>query len=308
MLDDQEPFTKFEPGQLITAEAMNAMQGKMRAEIASQITEALAALVEIDKSKDSDALDGLTAEDLLQKFLEQAMQQFPSHTGYRKLFKVLELNERNMIAHDLKLCPLVDLYELMAFPVLCANDDDTNVRPVRFFLHHTNESRQQYKGSVIVDSELERGDPHYRMPLAGLLDYLGVAYNDETSLGDLETELWKAMFAPPNDPFDNSDYCHSPWFERCCREERTVGSLKSKGDWNDLWCKFKPIKTVNPPADRISDDGNTESVRHPRGVQVDHHDFDQLSLTLKEEIVSPIGTGNDAGEPQPLHLMVLLKV
>lgn len=307
MLDDTEPFTKFEPGQLITAEAMNAMQGKMRAEIASQIVEALAALVEIDKAKDSDALDGLTAEDLLKKFLEQAMQQFPSHTGYRKLFKVLEHDERNVIEHELKLCPLVDLYEMKPFQVVCAHDDDQHLEDVRFYLYHSSERRLRFEGASV---EIEAsGEPPHRLPLEGLLDYLGVEYSDETGLGDLETELWKAMFAPPNDVFD--DVCHSPWYERCCREERTVGSLKSKGDWDDLWCKFWPCKTVNPPADRIGDDGTViETVRHPRGILVEHHDFDRLSLTLKEEILPPVDPNAPdlEREPQPLCVMVLLKV
>lgn len=298
MLDDHEPFTTFEPGQLITAEAMNAMQAKMRAEIAIKIAEALAALTEIDNARDSDALGGYSAEDLLAKFLEQAMQQFPSHTGYRKLFKVLEFDERNLIEHELKLCPLVDLYELKSFEVICAHDDDKHRERVRFFLYHTSEKKLRHE-DVTVEIEAT-GEPPFSIPLAELLDYLNVEYTDESSLGDLETEFWKAMFAPPNDAFDPADYCHSPWFERCCREERTVGSLKAKGDWDDLKLKMRPCKTVNPPADR---DG-ADSVRIPRGILVEHHDFDSLSLTLKEQIFGP--DGNDDG--QPMCVMALLKV
>ncbi|MBW4710447.1 hypothetical protein KX928_21870 [Roseobacter sp. YSTF-M11] len=297
MLDEEEPFTTFEPGQLITAESMNAMQSKMRAEIAKKIAEALAALTEIDKAKDSDALEGSSAEDLLAKFLEQAMQQFPTHTGYRKLFKVLEFDERNLIDHQLKLCPLVDLYELKSFEVICAHDDDKHREEVRFFLYHTSEKKLRHD-DVTVEIEAT-GETPFRIPLAELLDYLDVEYTDDSSLGDLETELWTAMFAAPNDSFDPADYCHSPWYERCCREERTVGSLKAKGDWDELWLKMRPCKTVNPPADR----DEAESVRLPRGILVEHHDFDQLSLTLKEPIFGPNGD-----EARPMCVMVLLKV
>ncbi len=298
MLEDQKPFTVFEPGQLITAEAMNAMQAMMRAEIGSQISKALEALTEIDKAKDSDALGGDSPEDLLKKFLEKAMQQFPSHTGYMKLFKVLEFDERNLIEHELKLCPLVDLYELKSFDVVCAHDDDKHNERVRFFLYHTSEKKIR-NDDVTIEIETT-GEPPFSIPLSELLDYLNVEYTDESSLGDLETEFWKAMFAPPNDAFDPADYCHSPWFERCCREERTVGSIKAKGDWDDLKVKIQPCKTVNPPADTPGND----SVRLPRGILVEHHDFDRLSLTLKEAIIGP-----DGDEARlPLCVMALLKV
>lgn len=308
MLDDNKPFTTFEPGQLITAEAMNTMQTRMRAEITAKIAEALAALTEIDKSKDSDALGGESAEDLLKKFLEQAMQTFPQEHGYRKLFKVLEHDQPNLVDHALKLCPLVDLYELLSFQVVCAHDDDKHVENVRFFLYHSSEKKIRHSNTTI-DIE-PTGETPFRMPLPALLDYLGVQYTDDSSLGDLETELWKAMFAAPNDQFDPAEYCHSPWYERCCREERTVGSLKSKGDWDDLWMKMVPVKSVNPPNDRVLDNGLTETVRQPRGILVEHHDFDRLSLTLKERIQSPINDDNpDADrEPQPICVMALLKV
>ncbi|MBO9402628.1 hypothetical protein [Shimia sp. R9_3] len=299
---DNDPFTTFEPGQIISAAAMNAMQSKMRAEIHKQIAEALAALTEVDLSKDSNALEGHSAQDLLSKFLEQAMQKFPGHTGYRKLFKVLEFDEPNLVEHELKLCPLVDLYELKSFEVICADDDDKRRGEARFFLYHTSEKRISMEGpngTVTVDIE-ERGETPFSIPVSEILDYLGVEYTDDTSLGDLETELWKAMFAPPNDPFDPSDYCHSPWYERCCREERTVGSLKAKGDWDDLKLKMIPCKVVNPaPLER--DDSSSE--RRPPNILVAHHDFDRLSLVLRERIFI-----NDNQQLANVCLMVLLKV
>jgi hypothetical protein len=303
MLDDNtDPYTVFEPGQLITAEAMNAMQGKMRADIHAQIAEALAALTEIDKSKDSDALEGQSAKDLLSKFLEQAMSKFPGHDGYRKLFKYCEFDEPNLVEHELKACPLVDLYELKDFEVICADDDDKRFGRARFFLYHTSERRitmEGPNGTQSVDIE-ERGETPFSIPMAQMLDHLGVEYTDETSLGDLETELWKAMFAPPNDQFDPSDYCHSPWYERCCREERTVGSLKAKGDWDELKLKMIPCKIVNPA---FQEDEETSTDRRPANILVAHHDFDRLSLVLRERRRDEAGNSIDS-----VCLMVLLKV
>ena len=294
MPENNEPFTTFEPGQLITAAAINAMQAKMRAEIAVKIAEAIAALTEIQKSKDSDALGGKTAEELLKKFLEEAMQQFPSHTGYRRYIKVLVPNEPNLIEHDLKLHPLVDLYELLSFPVICAHDDDRESTRVRFFLYHTSERRiRDDNESANIE---ESGQTPFRILVGDMLDYLGVEYNEETSLGDLETELWSAMFASPNDQPDSTDYCHSPWYERCCRENKTVGNLKARGDWDELWLKMRPAKTVNP---QTSPAGEDEMARLPRNILVEQHDFDRLSLTLREE---------PNREPQAACIMALLKV
>ena len=78
-----------------------------------------------------------------------------------------------------------------------------------------------------------------------MLARYNVEYNDGSSVGEIETEFWDALFAAPNDTFDDNQYTHSPWFDRCCREERTVKSLKQKGDWDDLWIKVVPRKTIN---------------------------------------------------------------
>jgi len=199
---------------------------------------------------------------------------------------------------------LVDLYELLRFDVVCADDDDKHNERVRFFLYHSSEKKLRGPGGTV---EIETtGEVPFRIPLASLLDLLHVEYTENSSLGDLETELWQAMFADPNDAFDPADYCHSPWYERCCREERTVGSLKEKGDWDELWLKMRPRKSVNPPPVAVPPGG--DQIRFPRGVVVEHHDFDTLSLTLKEQILPPPGEDGDAGEPRPLCLMVLLKV
>src|SRR5262252_1693576 len=51
----------------------------------------------------------------------------------------------------------------------------------------------------------------------------------------------------PNDEFEEDQYCHSPWFEKCCGEQRTVGELKKRGDWDDIWFQMRPRKTINFP-------------------------------------------------------------
>ncbi len=192
--------------------------------------------------------------------------------------------------------------------MVCAVDDDKLRAQVRFFLYHTSEKKIRAPDRQGPSVEIEVTDePPFRIPLASMLDLFSVEYTDASSLGDLDTEFWTALFSEPNDTFDPDSYCHSPWYERCCREERTVGSLKEKGDWDELWLKIHPRKTVNPPTATFSpgtDNTGFEQVRSPRGILVEHHDLNTLSLTLKEKIANP----DTPDATQPMCLMVLLKV
>ena len=296
MPESEQFYTTFEPGQLITAEAMNGMQGKIRKNIGEQIEKAIDALTEIEKAGDSDKLGGQTAEELLKRLAEQVAQELAKRTGYRQLFKVLKFQTRDVIEHKLGQCPLVDLYELLPFEVVCAHDDDHHAETVRFYLYHTTEKRiRRPGGGTPINIESAAEQPPFRISLPVLLDLYKVEYSDSSSLGDLETELWSAMFKDPNDDFDPGDYCHSPWFEKCCREERTVRSLKEKGDWDELWLKVVPTKVLNTLA------AVNEPPGKPRGVQVQHHDLNTLSLMLAYDV-------KEAGNSVPLRLMILLKV
>lgn len=305
MPNDDTAYKMFEPGGLITAEAMNAMQSLIRADINAQITAALAELTEIANAGDSDKLGGQTPQELLDQFLEKAMQEFPGHTGYRKLFKLLEHDEPNVIEHGLEMCPLVDVYELLPFEVVCAHDEDKHVEKVRLFLYHSSEKKirdprpKSEGGGDSVEIE-ERGEPVFRIALAQMLSVLDVDYDDNNSLQDLEEELWKKMFDDPNDDFDPDEYCHSPWYEHCCREERTVGSLKEKGDWDELWLKMIPVKSINtrPVVDPLA-----PHERRPRDVFVGHLDLNTIVLRYVNTV-----EGLDVADPGPLHVMVLLKV
>jgi hypothetical protein len=299
MPNDDKTYVTFEPGGLITAEAMNAMQSKICADINTQISAALAELTDIANAGDSDKLGGQTTEELLDQFLEKAMQEFPGRTGYRKLFKLLEHDEPKVIEHGLEMCPLVDVYELLPFDVVCAHDKDKHVEKVRLFLYHSSEKkiRGPHGEDEPVTVEIaKRGEPVFRVAMEQKLSVLEVASDDNHSPQDLEEELWKKMFDDPNDEFDSDEYCHSPWYEHCCREERTVGSLKEKGDWDELWLKMMPVKSIN--TDAVEADGSQPDWRHPTGVFVGHLDLNTVSLRYMQT--------DDT--PETLHVMVLLKV
>jgi hypothetical protein len=311
MADENRPYVTFEPGGLITAEGMNSMQEKIRADIGERIEQAVAALTSVPNAEDAAHLEGRDLEELCGECLEEALQQIPKRTGYRKLFKVLETGRQRVIEHGLKACPLVDVFQLEPFEVVCAVDEDKSARHVNLYLYHTMEKRLTDPANSNRRIPIEPTDgPPFKIPWALLLEMLEVPYTESSSLGDLETEFWKALFAEPNDEFDPEQYCHSPWFEHCCREERTVESMKAKGDWDDLWFQMRPRKTINYPFTDESFD-NVLPTPAPTQVEVVHFDLDTIGITLLRDALVPNEDPNSDIQVTTqghLKVLVLLKV
>lgn len=289
------PYIPRNPGDLVTAEDWNDLQQKIKEDIAKQVQDAIQKISTVPNADNSSTLAHKTAEALSDEILERARQELPTRTGYRKLFKRLKAGEEKVIKHDLEACPVVDLYQLDLFEVVCSEDDEKHLAMVNFFLYHTSEHKIRFtSGGTTVSVEIEPTDgPPYRIAFKDLLALYRVAYAETSSLGDLETEFWKAFFAVPNDKFDDDQYCHSPWFDRCCGEKRTVKDLKDKGDWDDMWLKMTPRKTNNYLS--------TAQPVAPVSIQVAHFDFNTLGI--KDLRTPPVGSGLPDAK-----LMVLLKV
>lgn len=310
MATECKPYVKYAPGDLITAEGMNEMQDLICNDIHTHVDEGIASITKVDTAENAEKLDGKTAQELCKEWLEDALEAIPGRSGYMKVFKRLKSDEVGVIEHNLKSCPLVDIYRLLPFEVVCAIDDDKMKQTVNFYLYHTSEKKipdpESSAANRLPPIEIESSEfpVQFKIPLEEILAMFEVPYTDDSGLGDLETELWKAIFSAPNDEFDMEDYCHSPWYERCCREERTVESVKKKGDWDDLWLKIMPIKSVNLFG------ANNDSIA-PRDLIVAH--FNMNTLGLKWEPGAVVGTGGEATDNRELieeeqKLMLLLKV
>lgn len=333
MSKDTDIYLPAKPGKLITAEDWNGLQQMIKADIQAKVEEGVEGHTSVEQAGNSDKLDGKTVDELTEEILEKAMAAIPERTGYQKLFKILKkVGEESIIEHGLKACPLVDVYQLDYFEVVCAADDDKVAQWVTFYLYHTSEKKLRNPDSndkKYIEIEISDGQP-YKFALSEMLDRYDVKYTDDSSLEDLETEFWKAFFADPNDEFDREQYCHSPWYEHCCREERTVGSLKKKGDWDDLWFQMRPRKTFNYPFINYNDDGADVAEFDkafpspaPTQIGVKHYDFDTLGVTLlanavtqKDPTGASLGTNEAAALPlvpkhadgDHLKVMLLLKV
>ena len=156
-----------------------------------------------------------------------------------------------IIKHNLKTLPLVDVYQLDYFQAVAGRGENDN-EPVwvNFFLYHTGERTISVKvGGTTVKAIIEAQDhTPFRIRFADMLALYKVKYTDSTTLDDLETDFWTAFSGAPNDQYDVDQFCHSPWFEKCCcGEQRSVKELKERGDWEDIWFKMVPRRTINYP-------------------------------------------------------------
>ena len=150
-------------------------------------------------------------------------------------------------------------------------------------------------------------------------------YTDDTTLDDLEVDFWRAMFRSPNDSFDPDASCHSPWFEKCCGEKRTVSDLKRHGDFDDIYLKIEPQKTLNYVQSPTPDPTNQPYKWYqtePSNIRVSQLDPDTIALRLLLQAAYPpfpqqTGTGTGQGHTpilplpasheQSLPVMLLLK-
>jgi hypothetical protein len=314
------PYEIYEAGQLIDAKRMNNMQVKIKDDIVTQTQKAVSEIKTVKSAENAMLFAGKTIAELTEEILKRIFQELPKRTGYLQVFKQLKVGDEQVIQHNLKAFPLVDVYQLDYFRVVCSEDGNKPFEEfVNFYLYHSSEKKirlEKANGST-ESIPIEPTDGHaYKIPFRQMLELYKIDYSESSSLGDLETEFWKAFFAAPNDEFDDEQYGHSPWFDRCCREDKNVGSLHDKGDWDDIWFQMRPRKTVNfPVASPAREDTPTtvDATPAPTQIEIVHFDFDTLGIkvlmppvysdTLLKQIES---VGRDISKE--LKVMLLLKV
>lgn len=315
-----DPYIERNPGDLISAGDWNQMQRLIQEDIDKKTKKAVEGIQQVPRAEDSDKLEGSSKSDLIDEIVKKAVQEIRAKSGYQQIFKILRVGKEEIIKHDLHLHPLVDLYQLDYFQVVCCEDKQSSAMWTTFYLYHSSEKKLRFGNEGVKPTAFEiqptESQP-FRIPFRDLLDRYKVEYTDDSSLGDLETEFWEAFFKAPNDEFDDDQYCHSPWFDRCCREQKSVRDLKRQGDWDELWFQMRPRKTINytPPA---PEPNRNEAVtpEAPTQIQVTQYDFDTIGLTLLSRPSLPEAWFNqpDDHPVEPLEdrdeikLMVLLKV
>jgi len=313
------PYIPQNPGDLITAESWNQVQVDIKQDIGSQIQTAIAGIKSVSHADDAHTLDGKDTQALTDSILKQAEEILPQRTGYFRCFNRLQKNQEKILRHQLKSFPLVDIYQLDYFEAICSQgENDATPVWVNFYLYHTTERVLKAPGGARAVIEAPDHTP-FRVLFSDMLALYKIKYTDTQTLDDLETDFWTAFWGAPNDQFDADQYCHSPWFEKCCGEQRTVKELKDRGDWDDIWFKMVPRKTINfptPPATVPAVTDTFDGTVAPTQIQVAHHDFDTVGITLLADPVYPAAFTNPPANSkfQPpenrteLKVMVLLKV
>lgn len=323
MTDEFSPYHEYQPGDLITAEDENNVQVLIKKDIAKQVGDAITHIrdnVKVKAAENADKLANKTLEQITKEIVDAAVAAANAARGYKQYFKRLAVGKELVIKHDLKAYPLVDVYQLDYFEVVVSEDDDRYISWVNFYLYNSSESRIRYKadtGGTARNIEISSKDqPGFRISFQEALDLFGVEVSDESSLSDLEGELWKAINADQPGQFDDWQHAHSPWFDRCCREEITVGDVKRKKEWDDIWLKIKPRKTINYP---VGNQEDLEVTLAPTQIQVAQYDFNTIGITLLKaaihppEVLSGIAEKGDGAPTErkiddELKVLVLLRV
>jgi hypothetical protein len=309
-------YVERSPGNMLTAEDWNTMQRKISEDIRTTAQQAAAGITHVASADDSGHLEGRDLDALTAEITRRVLDEVRGRSGYQQLFKILKSGEVTELEHGLGTPPVVDVYKLEYFEVVCREDDETNAAYATFYLCHSDERRirvtDDQGGRRSVDIQ-PRDFPDVGIPWADLLTRYGVPYTDTTSLDDLETEFWKAFFSAPNDEFGDDQYCHSPWFERCCKEQQSVREIKSRGDWNDIVFHVRPRKTVNFGGSGAA--GEDQRFPHPANVVVQHLDDNRTGVWFLGDAVHDDGDEADARNyigtdefDRELKVMVLLKV
>ena len=285
-----DPYVPALPGHLITAEAWNEMQKKIQEDIEAKVKKGVYEKTTIQNAENAGKLENKTPEQLAKDIVDKALAELTKVTGYRNYFKLLELDEETTIKHDLRAFPLVDIYELEHFPVICSEDEEKSLISVTYFLFQSGEKVLRLPGSPPGTPGVEiqpTKEPYFRIPFSEMLHRYDVEFDENSTLDDLETEFWEAFFKAPNDEFHDDQYGHSPWFDRCCGDRRTVGALKRAGNWDELWFKMIARKTINFTDFDASPPNAAPAPMNaaPAPIQVVHYDFDTIGLTLLAEPV-----------------------
>lgn len=309
-----DPY-KVSPGDLITASLFNGLQDKIKGDTAAQITDAIKGITKVAQAGDSEKLGGKSPDELEKKLIDRALEEIQKRSGYKMIFKRLEVDKPEVVNHDLKTFPLVDAYQLDYFEVVCADGDDKENKFVNFYLYHSDESEQKRAGDLKkkITIESSKDDEFvFKIRFDRMLDRLGIKYTPSQSIADVVTEFWEELFRKPNDRFDPDQYCNSPWFEKCCGDNRAMSTLQGRDNLDQLFFKMAARKTINFPAPATAP---AESpALYPNNLEVVHLDFENIGVRLlanpvyDKKLVEDDALNDTTFNKDELKVMLLLKV
>jgi hypothetical protein len=247
MSEQTQEYIHQNPGDLITAEAWNGMQQKIKQDIAAQISAAKKDIKEtgVDRAGNADKFDNKTPKNWTDDLDQRYAQKIHDHEGqavYRRYIKQFSNDlTKAMLRHNMGRYPLVDIYQLL--PVVSrlqgsrATDGAApDLSDCKLLFYYGEEDADVYGLQIRV----YRDRPEYLgISFERMLADLAVEYEDDDTIQDVLNDLWTALWKDPNDEIK---YCTSPWVDDCCERHRTVADLKRADQWKDLYIAIKPRK------------------------------------------------------------------
>ncbi len=331
------PYVDVKPGDLILAEDIDSMQVQIKQDIAKQIADAVTAIKggKVAQAGDASTLDGKDLPTIEDDVANIVLGKLSKKGGPQILFKQLTLGDEKVIVHNRGSFPVVDAYQLGYFKAICPEDENNRrVAWLNFYIYHSSEKRirttaflkptDTSQAQVTVEIEPTDRRQQYKVKFTDMLNRYGITWDDTTILDVLVTDFWNKFFSDPNDTFDEDQYGHSPWFDGCCKEQKTMGALK--GELNNIWFKMQPQKTINyafgpkgdiVPLTKLPPEQNDPlglppfGYELPHNIEIVHYDFNTLGVELVAAPVFPPAPSNDpTGDPtintKQLKIMLIL--
>lgn len=262
-----DEYIRRNPGDLIAAEDWNAMQGKVKQDIANQVGQVQQALDEFkQKPVNADKFDGKSSSEWIEKLNQEYAPLDHEHNGVKrhqryfveieKPYEGMPLSVKSVvIQHNMGINPLAQVYELMDLPIV-----DSSIPPgqpqsdkkYKFcFCGPPHFDRETISFKTPGWDEIHWGDPIESIESSeesgvikiGVIDDLARGLNaDERKklrdkfpptyvLGSYLSTLATQLFEPGSGDyhFDVDDIYNTQWIRD--REDKTVSELKETGQW-----------------------------------------------------------------------------
>ena len=311
MPETNTPYVEVHPGDLISAGLFNGMQQKIKEDIGSQISKAKQEVIDggVKRADNADKFDSKSPKDWTDILDQRYAPRVHDHEGtanYRRYFRRMDAEETLLVLeHGLHRFPLVDVYrlepiqvqpDLLPTPASGKRLETPQTTPFFLYYGHTELDLLQQQPVITPPKRLPRRV--LGTPWELLLTEAGVQYNDDFSLNDVINDFLDAYFKAP--AADEMDHMVSKWIDDH-RDNRTIGNLKQRGEWDDIRWAVLPRKL----ADGLAILAGNDRVQQVVGVDIIHLSYDTLAVQIPSNAqIQPAPAGQ---QPQCLDLMILLR-
>jgi hypothetical protein len=286
------------PGDMLTANDWNEMQARVKQDIERKVREAVEALVKngVNRAGNAERFNNKTQEDWISDLnAKYALRSSvdASVAGYRRYFKHLSSEEPKVfIHHKLGRFPEVQIASLC--PVVSYTSSGTDLSGKRIVLYYGEEEADE----LSLYGQVRRDRVHRGIKLSVMLDELGLKYRRDQRLLDVVNDMWELLMKnPPNDEISHGA---STWFKSAYKASRTIESLDTGGEWDDLYLGIRP--EVIPIGSRLTDEKGIVYAVH-----VDHVGYDDLIVAVEWDTAEVKRCLTENGVAPALDVMILLR-